>query len=49
MVAKTLTQAMPPSRPVPMVLNPGHSLCSGGKLTGHQASIEVEKTLTAVV
>jgi hypothetical protein len=32
-----------------MVLNPWHGLCLEGKLTGHQASIEVEKTLTAVV
>ena len=36
MVARTLTQAMPPSRRAPMVLNPGHGLCSVGKLTGNQ-------------
>jgi hypothetical protein len=35
--ARTLTQAMPPARRAPMVLNPGHGLCSGGKLTGNKA------------
>lgn len=34
--ARPLIHPRPPARRAPMVLNPGHSLCSGGKLTGDQ-------------